>query len=445
MSTVAQLRLFSWEEVDRSEPIALLERTLDGLPDELLLERLAGERKGKRDDYPVRCLWRAFVTGAMLGHRTRADLIAELRRNAELRAVCGFDPARGTAGVPRDWVFSRFAKKLRRHQALIDAMFETMVERLGEHLPDLGRAQAVDSKALVVRGRKPADAQVGTKTYESVQEDGTVRQSEVKWFGYKLHLLIDTTYEMPLAWKVTEATRADSPELMPLVEHLEKKHLSIHERARTLAADKGYDDGADKTDLYENHGTTPLIPPRDLLSGKGGSRMRPLDERRSDTIYIGPQGEVACKIDPFEPDESKAFTDMQFQGHEAKRGKLKFRCPAAAFGLECKNREACRCKPRVRDGKNGRIVRIALERDPRIFLPVHFRSHTFARLYKGRTAVERVNARLDRVHGLEWALVDSRAAMTLRVSLSLLAMLASATAWIEAERPDQMRRLLRAA
>ena len=64
---------------------------------------------------------------------------------------------------------------------------------------------------------------------------------------------------------------------------------------------------------------------------------------------------------------------------------------------------------------------------------------------RGRTAVERVNSRLDRVHGLEWALVDSQAAMTLRVSLSILAMLASALGWPRANRPDMIRKLLRAA
>lgn len=442
MNTLSQLSLFSWEEIDRSAPIVMLERTLDALPDAELLETLARQRKAKRNDYPVEPLWRALVAGALLGHPTRAALIEELRRNSELRTACGFDPARAERAVPRAYVFSRLVKKLKRHQSLINAMFEKMVERLGTFLPDLGQHLAADSKALVVRGRKPADAGVGTKTYESVDQDGTTQKIEVKWFGYKLHLLIDARYEMPLAWDVTEATRADSPALMPLVEHLKEQHPLMHERAETLAADKGYDDGGDKADLYDNHGIVPLIPPRDLW---GQTRMRPLDERRSDTIYIGPVGQVCCKSDPFESDQSKAFAAMQFQGYEPERGTLKFRCPAAAFGMECKNRDACRCKPRVRDGKYGRVVRVPLERDRRIFLPIHAPSRTFEQAYKRRTAVERVNSRIDRVHGLEWALVDSRQSMTLRVSLALLSMVASAAAWIEAKRPEQMRRLLSAA
>ena len=442
MSIIPQLTLFSWEEFDRSAPIVMLERTLDALPDEQLLEALARKRKGRRERYPVVCMWRAFMACALLGHGTRAALIAELRRNAELRCACGFERALGESAVPPAYVFSRFARKLQRHQALINAMFEKMTARLGDLLPDLGQHLAADSKALVVRERKPADAQVGVKTYESTDESGAVRKTEVSWFGYKLHLLIDSRHELPLAWKLTEATRADSPELMPMVEHLEAAQPVIHARANQLAADKGYDDGSDKADLYDNHGIVPLIPPRDLAKSQ---RMQPLDEKRSDTIYIGPTGEVCCKISPFEPDPAKAFAAMQFQGFEADRQTLKFRCPAAAFALECKNRDACRCKPRVREGRHGRVVRVPLERDRRLFLPIHAPSGGFARAYKRRTAIERVNARLDRVHGLEWALVNSRPAMEQRVSLALLAMSASACAWIEAKRPEQMRRLLQAA
>jgi IS5 family transposase len=442
MSILPQSSLFSWQKVDRSAPIALLKATLDALPDQALLRVLISERKGRRNDYPVVAVWRALVAGALLGHRTRVDLIAELRRNAELRQVCGFEPFLGEKAVPPEPVFSRLCRKLERHEDLLLAMFEEMVEALGTLLPDLGRQLAVDSKALVVRGRRPADAGVGIKTYESVDGEGRSQTSVVQWFGYKLHLLVDARYELPLACKVTEANRADSPQLMPLVEHLKKEHPAILARTETLAADKGYDDGADKADLWDNHAIKPLIPPRDLWKE---NRVRPLDEQRSDTVYFGPTGEVSCRIDPLEPDPAKAYAAMQYQGFEPTRNTLKFRCPAAAFGLECRNRDACQCIPRVREGQYGRVVRVPLERDRRIFMPIHAQSRTFERAYKGRTSIERVNSRIDRVHGLEWALVNSLQTMTLRVSLAMLAMIASATAWIRAEQPEKMRQLLRAA
>ena len=99
----------------------------------------------------------------------------------------------------------------------------------------------------------------------------------------------------------------------------------------------------------------------------------------------------------------------------------------------------------MREGQWGRVVRVALERDRRIFLPVATHSRNFTRGYKRRTAVERVNARLDRVYRLEWALVRSRGQMALRVSLVMLSMAATAVARIEANKPDNIRLMARAA
>lgn len=443
MSTISQGHLFSWEKIDRSRPIEMLRAALDALPDQRLLEALCAERRGRRNDYPIEALWRATVARGLLGHATTASLIAELRRNAELREVCGFEPTLGEAAVAPDYVFSRFNAKLERHGDLIEAMFIEMTTALGRHLPQLGQHLAVDSKALVVRGRRPDDAAVGTKTYESVDAEGNAHRTVTHWFGYKLHLLVDAVHELPLGWEVSEATCADSPRMMPLVDQFEKRLPEVHARAETLAADKAYDDGADKAALWDRHGIKPLIPPRDM--SRGGEAYQPLDQRRSDTIFIGPEGEVACKIAPFDEDPNKVYAAMQFQGFEADRNTLKFRCPAKAFGLTCLNRQACACSPLVRDGRFGRVVRVALDRDRRRLLPIHAPSAAFERAYKRRTAVERVNARLDRVHGLEWALVDSRARMALRVNMALLAMQASALAWLEAGQPGQIRKLLSAA
>jgi hypothetical protein len=62
--------------------------------------------------------------------------------------------------------------------------------------------------------------------------------------------------------------------------------------------------------------------------------------------------------------------DLAFQGFEADRDALKYRCPAAAYGLDCAGREACSRSGGVEPGDYGRIVRIKLEeQDRRIFTP----------------------------------------------------------------------------
>ena len=111
MSILSQPSLFSWKIVDRSPEIFRLGRILDALPDEALVAALRQARKGRRDDYPVEAVWRSFVAGVVLGHPTVAALIRELKRNGELREVCGFDPLRGDQAVPPEWVCSRLGSK----------------------------------------------------------------------------------------------------------------------------------------------------------------------------------------------------------------------------------------------------------------------------------------------------------------------------------------------
>ena len=445
MSTLTQPSLFSWKDFDASPEILRLRRILEALPDDRLLQTLVAERRGKRNEYPIEALWRSTIAGLLFGHQKTSQLIRELERNAELRQVCGFDEVKNPDPekkwlAPPDYVYSRFYGKLARHWNLVEEIFHRLLESLAVLLPDFGKNLAADSKALPVVGGRPADADLGTKEYEDA--DGGKRI--LNWLGYKLHLIVDAKYELAVAFEVTKASVADSPRLMPMVRGLKEKHPELHERAESLAADKAYDAGDDKAELYDDHGIVPLIPPRNMLTQKDDP-IRPLDAERSDTIYTGPTGEVFCKIAPFEPDSEKIFAAMQFMGFEKKRGTLKFRCPAAAFGIECHNRAACRCAPLVRDGKYGRVVRVPLDQNRRIFLPQHFHSQGFKAAYKKRTAVERVNSRLDNVHGFEHTYLRGLDRIRLRVGLVLIIMLASARSWVLAGKEKNIRRILRRA
>jgi hypothetical protein len=364
--------------------------------------------------------------------------LRELARNGELWDVCGFDPLRRSKGISK-FSWSRFLSRLRRHQDLIDALFEAALDTLTRLLPDLGKNLAADGKALATRGHKDPDARDGYKSYQEPDAHGQLRKLVQHWFGYKLHLVVDVDYELPVAYELHGADIGESPRLMPLIKHLKENQPELFRRVQTVAADRGYDDGGDKQALYDDHGILPLIPSRKL------SGMAPLDERRHDTIYPGPTGQVCCKVRPFQAKEEKAFAAMQFMGFEEDRQSLKFRCPAAAYGLECLNRQACACSAQVRDGEFGRVVRVPLERDRRLLGPVYQHSLRFERLYAKRTAVERVNSRIDQVYGLEHHFIRGLERMRLRISLTMLVMLGTAVAWVKLKKPENVRSLLKAA
>jgi len=446
MAILHQRSLFSWEIFDASPAIQRLAGVLDSIADEDLMLALEAQRKGRRNRYPIRPLWNSFLAGVLCGHPGPAALIAELKRNAELRQVCGFAPELGADAVPPDYVYSRLFKRLIKHLGKVEAIFDGLVERIAALLPGYGRHLALDSKALPTFAQTDPDADKGTKTYEGLTEEGTPEKRLVSWFGYKLHLLVDSVHELPVAFHLTKASEGDIDHLVPLVEELSEKHPVVHDRAEDMACDRAYDDGEDKRILYEEHGILPIIPARNLHAGENGDGFRALDEHRHDTLYFNDHGEVVCKIDPFAARPEQRFAPMQFMGFEKDRGTLKFRCPAQAFGLECHNRGACRCAAASNDPDAwGRVVRVPLDRDRRIFLPVHAKTLGFEKRYNRRTAVERINSRIDNVYGFERRSIRGLKKMKLRMSLSMIILLASAAWWIEQGKAENTRRLLTAA
>jgi hypothetical protein len=87
---------------------------------------------------------------------------------------------------------------------------------------------------------------------------------------------------------------------------------------------------------------------------------------------------------------------MSYIGYEPQRQTLKYRCPAKHEGWECPMSTICNA------GKSyGKTVRVSNEVDPRRFPELPRATKKFERMYKGRTAVERVNARLKIFWGVD--------------------------------------------
>ncbi len=135
---------------------------------------------------------------------------------------------------------------------------------------------------------------------------------------------------------------------------------------------------------------------------------RPLFPGRADVIVHDERGRVSC-VCP----QTGEVRAMAFQGFEAGRGvcgTLKYRCPAAAFGFECKGRRACHRAGGVKSGEYGRILRVDPDsHDRRLFTPTPWGSPSWRRGYNRRTAMERINARLDRSFNFETHYIRGRA------------------------------------
>ena len=167
-------------------------------------------------------------------------------------------------------------------------------------------------------------------------------------FGYRIHLIADTRYEIPVAWRVTRASRSEVKELEAMSEALFQETPKLAKRCQDFSADRGLDSGPLKETLWDDYGIGPLIEPRELWKEEkkepghdpGEAITRPLYPDRADTLVYTEKGEVCC-VCP----ETGEQRRLAFQGFEAKRGRLKYRCPAAAYGFTCAGQRARRRAP----------------------------------------------------------------------------------------------------
>ena len=97
----------------------------------------------------------------------------------------------------------------------------------------------------------------------------------------------------------------------------------------------------------------------------------------------------------------------------------------------------------VAPGDYGRIVRIGLDdHDRRIFVPTPHGSPSWQRGYNRRSALERINNRIDNSFGFERHFIRGLAKMQTRVGLALAVMMAMALGHVKAGRLGQMRSLV---
>jgi hypothetical protein len=381
--------LFAWDDLDDSPTLLTIKQLLELIPDQALLDSLRIARGKGRDDVPVRVAWGVLVLSIALRHPTIEACLAELRRNDSLRRLIGIE---SEDHVPMKWNLSRFLERLGQepHLSRLHGIFDSMIERLGSVVPDLGQDTAGDATSLNARrSRKTKTAkneqqdelpQASGGRKEYTDDDGNVTKV-VEWFGFKLHLLVDVRHEVSLAYKITD-TKAGDGETLPAI--LADAQSNLPEgRIQTLAYDKAADSNEVHELLSKNH-IKAVIQNRSLWKEEH-ERMLPGHDGNSNIVY-DEAGTVYCYDRVSKP---MVRHRMSYIGYEPAREQIKYRCPAKHEGWECPMSQICNA-----DKTYGLTVRVPREIDLRRFPALPRATTKFERLYKGRTAAERVNARL---------------------------------------------------
>lgn len=202
------------------------------LPDEDLLARLKGPRRRGRPGYDPVILWRCYVAYYYLGLNSVSDLIRLLHDNPFVAQACGLATP---DDIPSQPTFSRFGTKLAKHTGefilAIKNVHRDLTRKLYETLPDFGKVVAIDSTDVkgwsnaIKRGKKGAS---GVRRQKP--RVGKVSDPDCGWcvkkntegtkkyvFGYKIHILADAKYELPMVVDISPGNMHDIRKASPLL------------------------------------------------------------------------------------------------------------------------------------------------------------------------------------------------------------------------------------
>ncbi len=192
--------------------------------------------------------------------------------------------------------------------------------------------------------------------------EGTPTLKKVLWYGFKLHLVVDAAYELPVGFTVTRAAAAELPRAQELLDQLASGQPWLLERAELLMGNRGYDGTGFLTRLWDEYQIKPVVDIRNCWQDGEATRLI----AGKDNVVYDYAGNVYCHC-PL-TNQRRA---MAYGGFEADRGTLKYRCPARHYGVSCQGLESCSA---------CRGVRIPLAVDRRIFVPVARSSYRWKQL-----------------------------------------------------------------
>ena len=426
MKIITQISMFDDTQNENLGDLERLQKVFDNLPDEKLIRRLKEKRGQGRNEWPVEAMWNSFIASFIFDHDSIASLLRELNRNSQLRIICGFQPhiysvltdKKDEYGkrisesryklAPTASAYTNFLNNLKKCEQELREMFDTLVKYMYENLNGFGGIMAADGKAIQSYAGKISkknsgnkgerDADWCRKEYTITKPNGEKVVKTKKWFGFRLHLLSDATYELPVDYEVTKASNSELKETEKLLDNIKEKYPKKLEKCRYFLADKGYD----STELIEWLTTERISPVIDIRNMWQGDETK---QFKDTNIVYNYKGKVYYITD------SGKEIELLYKGYDKSRDSQR-------YGFH----------PKYED---KRVFRIPLKTDPRIFTKVARNSKKWRRLYKKRTSIERVNGRIDRDFQFEKHTIRGLKKMKMFLTVTFIIQLTLAKAKIE--------------
>ena len=416
----------------------------------------AAHQHGGNPGYPALSMLSAYVMQFTLSEPYANGFLDKLGGNERFLDICGLPHA------PSEGAYSRFKKKLADHVDLIQRIIADVflecgdeIERLREagivpsDKPPLGESLVMDStdvEAWARPGRrsrktgeekpsKDSNAKWGHRTAKNLRsskpssrkrskgrsskkgagsstESGRKESKDKLYFGYKVNIIADANYGLPMFGVTRPANASD---VVVMVQDLDDC-LALYETLgpRYFLGDKGYD-SLENIKYLVSLGLIPVVavrlPRKDEETGK----------RLYDRIYDA-DGQPTCV----------GGKSMEYVETDPEKGHL-FRCPLDGCDLKGKVNWSGYCDSEHYERPEGRLLRI-VGLLPRC-------SEEWKAQYKLRTVIERYNS-----SGKHSRLLDTHRYLniykvSLHVAMSMLSYLATAMAHLKADDYAHMRHM----
>lgn len=222
------------------------------IPDKNLIAALKAPTG--RPGYTVEVLWKTYIAMVVLGLPTFASLIRALQNNPLLAVTCGIT---SPEGIPSKYAYSRFVGKLSqpKYVVMVKNVMRSLTRSLYETLPDFGKSVAIDStdiRAWSNGAKKPVSDPDATWAAKL----DTAGKKKF-YYGYKVHLLVDTQYELPLAAKVTTGSASDVRIASHVLHQARIAYSKFH--PDYVIADKGYSSNKFRHLIKRQYRAEPII------------------------------------------------------------------------------------------------------------------------------------------------------------------------------------------
>ncbi len=398
MRTTNQLTFTTYEaslKLKPNDPIKVIFDNIDwSFIHPLVRDKYSGSPQGAEGYDPI-SLFKAQLLIYLDEISSDRKLASALRYNGRLCLLCGFNFLK----TPSNGTFTNFRDRLGEetfyeilHRLIAQAIVLKVI---------LGGDTAVDSTHLWAYankfGRKTCQCKGKCncpRSYSDADAQWGAKSKDYIFFGYKVHLIVDAKSQLPLDVKVTPANEGDSPQAKPLLKGAREKHPETP--INTSSMDSAYDSYENYRFAIEDIGTAPII----ALNTRGRR-----DAITSSSLYLSQDGKYTCF----------AGFNVVYWGKEEKRGRLKFRCPAALGKCQCLFRSTCSLS------SYGRTFYLHPDRDYRLIGPIPRGTDLWQEKYNARTSVERAYSEEKGSHHLANPRVRGLAKVKIHVYLSLCA------------------------